>query len=155
MAMAQLSVGALWNWSHAAAKSKLWEQSAGNMQKARREPTEGDAACSECNVELCNAESTSGENAGTGAAPAVEHVLEMLGGDEVRIWCTAAGGACNEVATKFDGVALQGVASFSCAPASSCEASGGSAQHPDAVAFNAAVWTTLGDPAEAFAELGA
>ena len=67
----------------------------------------------------------------------------------------AEGGGCNVASAEFDGVDLQSTAIVSGAPAASCDVPGGCALHHDAVAFNAAAWAALGDPAEAFAELGA
>ena len=40
------------------------------------------------------------------------------------------------------------------APAQACEVSLGVARHPDAIAFNAAFWACVGDPADALAALG-
>ena len=39
--------------------------------------------------------------------------------------------------------------------AGSCEAGLGNEQHPDAVAFNSAMWACLGDPMDALSALGA
>ena len=74
--------------------------------------------------------------AGREAVAAEAHVVAIRDGDGAHIECDAAGGACNVVSTKFDGVDLQGKAIVSGA---------------DAVALNAAMWAALGDPAKAFA----
>ena len=41
------------------------------------------------------------------------------------------------------------------APGACCQAASASVQHPDAFLFNAAIWSALGGPSVAFAELGA
>ena len=104
---------------------------------------------------LYDAEGTPVWHAGSGSAAAEAHVVAIRTGDGVQIECNAEGGACNVVSTKFDGVDVQGMAIVSGATTISCEVPGGSALHLDAVPFNAATWSALGEPSAALAELGA